>query len=654
MGDIMSDVAANPKLLRRASGVFLFLLLSGIVPFLARYGVFSQWILLLHILAGLLAVVPLTVILWRHGQAANKEVPTRWWSPGLWAGLGWTVLGGSGLWLVGKGLWGVFVPYRMHYFHLVAGIAFGVLGIFHIARGLVRSPFPQEPYAQLARPLVLWTLVFALGAAFVGIARRPGIRATGDFAPSNARTETGQVIPANLLVNSESCGAARCHSTIYEEWVPSAHHFSGSDPFYATVKASYVQAQGVGSGKYCAGCHEPISLISGETIPAHTAPTSQAGSSCIFCHVLRNPDTRGNANYFATAPDPYLFEFSSSPALRTVSQVLIRLHPEQHKRDYDAKHSQTVEFCGTCHKQYLDKRVNGWGFVQLQNQYDDWKNGPWHTDKTRELQCQNCHMHEIQAEDPARNVKGIIHEHRILASNAFVPEMLQLPGASHQIELVKQWLTGQAVIPEIAKAWPTGPIVTVNLAPENPFVAGQTATVEALVINTKVGHAFPTGPLDVIQSWLEFTVTDARNRPIFSAGTLDASGRLVGKTLELRSFLLDRKGQVLYNHALWDAVGARDKRVILPGASDSEEFRFPVPRGVAGPLRCRVRLLYRKFNPDSLAAIFVNSVPPPVPITEISSASIDVDVQPDKGTKRAALIIPLPRDRASATRGSGR
>jgi hypothetical protein len=98
--------------------------------------------------------------------------------------------------------------------------------------------------------------------------------------------------------------------------------------------------------------------------------------------------------------------------------------------------------------------------------------------------------------------------------------------------------------------------------------------------------------------------------------------------VEYRSFLLDRQAQVLYNHALWDAVGARDKRTILPGASDSAEFRFHVPRGVAGPLHCKLRLLYRKFNPDSLAAIFPTTTPPPVPITEISSFSVDLPVQP--------------------------
>jgi hypothetical protein len=646
----MNHQSTSLTRLRRTSGVFLFIAFSGFIPFLVRYGVISQWILLLHILVGVLAAIPLTVFFLKHLREANREVPTPWWSPGLWTGIGWVALGISGLWLVGKGIWGVFVSYRMHYFHLVVGLVFGAVGIFHVLHGLARSKLPQRRYVQLLRPLALWTIVLAAGAAVIGFSRHQGTLATGDFSPSNARTDTGRVIPSKLLIESESCGASGCHGTIYEEWLPSAHHFSGADPFYATVKASYVQAQGVGSGRYCAGCHEPISLVSGETIPAYTAPTSQAGSSCIFCHVLRNPEVKGNANYTVTAPHPYLFEFSTHPVLRKVSQVLIRLHPEQHKLDYDAKHSQSVEFCGTCHKQYLDKRVNGWGFVQLQNQYDDWKNGPWHTDKTRVLQCQNCHMHEVPSEDPARNANGVIHEHRILASNAFVPQMLNLPGASQQIQLVKEWLTGQAIIPEIDKVWPRGPIISVNLFPENPLAAGQTATVQALVINTKVGHAFPTGPLDVIQSWLEFTATDALGHAVFSAGTLDSNGLLQGKTIEYRSFLLDRQAQVLYNHALWDAVGARDKRVILPGASDSAEFTFPLPRGLAGPLHCRVRLLYRKFNPQSLAAIFPNITSPPVPITEISSFTADFPVKP---ANRAALTSAV-RTPANDAKGSGR
>ncbi len=488
----MNNASARVPNLRRASAVFTFLALSGVISWCAPYGVISQWILLLHVIGGVAAIIPLAVIFAKHACEADHDTPTRWWSAGLWSGIGWAVLGLSGLWLVGKGIWGIFVPYRMHTIHLVAGITFGAVGLFHVVDGLSRSKFPEGRYARLARPFALCILTFAVGAAVISITRAQGTLARANFIPSNARTNTGRVIPARLLLASESCGASGCHSTIYQQWAPSAHHFSGDDPFYTVIKANYVKAQGVGAGRYCAGCHEPISLVSGEGILTHTSLTSQAGSSCVFCHALRDPDVKGNANYVATAPNPYLFEFSSSPVLRQVSRVLIRLHPEQHKLDYDARHSRSIEFCGSCHKQYLDKRVNGWGFVQLQNQYDDLKNGPWYTDESRRLQCQSCHMREVPAEDPARSARGMIHEHRILASNTFVPEMLHLSGAGQQIELVNQWLTGKTVIPEIAKVWPAGPIVNLGLTTENPLIEDQMGDIRALVINTKVGHAFPT------------------------------------------------------------------------------------------------------------------------------------------------------------------
>src|ERR1700674_2683459 len=134
----MNDQSTSLTRLRRASGVFLFIALSGFLPFLVRYGVISQWILLLHIVVGVLAAIPLTAIFLKHLREAKRDVPTSWLSSGPWAGFGWVVLGISGLWLVGKAVWGVFVPYRVHYFHLVVGIVLGTVGLFHVLYGFVR------------------------------------------------------------------------------------------------------------------------------------------------------------------------------------------------------------------------------------------------------------------------------------------------------------------------------------------------------------------------------------------------------------------------------------------------------------------------------------------------------------------------------------
>jgi hypothetical protein len=80
----MNDIPATAGRLRQASGVFLFLALSELIPLLARYGVFSQWVLLLHVAVGVLAIVPLTWIFWKHRERVrtNAMVESRYLGSG--------------------------------------------------------------------------------------------------------------------------------------------------------------------------------------------------------------------------------------------------------------------------------------------------------------------------------------------------------------------------------------------------------------------------------------------------------------------------------------------------------------------------------------------------------------------------------------------
>jgi hypothetical protein len=631
----MNAVSGNIKWLRRASGLFLFLLISGFEPWAVRYGVFSQWVLLMHIGVGLVAIIPLSILFFRHGRAAHLSNGTHWWSVGFWSGIGWLVLCASGAWLVSRGIWGVFTPYRAHHIHLAAGIFVAAIGLLHISFGLQKSSVKEARLRELARPLLVWLIVLALGAIAIAVARAPRNLAAANFHPSNARSASGRVIPAEFLTGSESCGASGCHTEIYREWQPSAHRYSAMDPFFETVKRNYIADRGPLAPRYCAGCHEPVALLAGASFHPHVEEAGTEGSSCAFCHSLRDAETHGNANYVVHPPDPYLFEASSHATLRRIAGLLIRLHPEPHDRDYDVKPSETAEFCGSCHKQFINREENGWGFVQLQNQYDNWKNGPWHTDPSKNLECQDCHMHEIVAQDPARNAHGFIHDHRILAANNYVPEILGLPGAGEQTRLVDNWLAGETVIPEIRKVWPGGPILPLHLVAQDNYRPGQQAELTVLVTNLKVGHEFPTGPLDVMQAWLELQVADARGNDIYSAGTLDTHGEIVGDTVQYRSHLLDKDSHAIFTHALWKAVATQGKRVILPGGSDTAVFRFRIPSGTVGPLHCQVRLLYRRFSAESQAALFPSGNPPRIPVVEISSASLQVALQGRRQPVRA-------------------
>lgn len=605
--------------LRIASGIVLVLLLTGLYAWLKPLSLSAQWALLMHTAGGLLAIPLLGKLFWKHGKYGQKYHPSRWYQPAWVAAAGLVGLCATGVALTGVGLFGSDSPYLLHWTHLGLTFVVGAVVIYHVVRGSVRAHFRSRRASLLLAPVAVAAAAVLAGAVIIVNVRAQPQR-PGDFRPSNARSAGNRVVAPALLNNSASCG--RCHAQIYRQWLPGAHHYAATDVFYQAVRTNYIHARGAQAVRYCEGCHEPVTLLGGITPHVGVQPEAQQGSSCAFCHGLRNLATRGNANYVLDPPKPYLFEQSSNPLLVRISDALIRLDPKLHQHDYDVKPSQTAVFCGSCHKQYIDQHENGFGFLQLQDQYDDWKNGPWHTNPKANLVCQDCHMPLRRSSDPARTPQGMIHDHRILAANNFMAAILHLPGAGRQDQMVTQWMTGKTVIPEIDGRWPRGPIVTLDLQPQGALVRGRAAGIRAMVINAKVGHAFPTGPLDVTQAWLEFAVTDVgTGKLIYHTGYLDSSGAVTGPTVQYRSYPLDRQGRPIYTHSLWETVGSRDKRAILPGMSDSTVFRFTVPQNTAGPLQCTLTLRYRRFNDQSQKLLLPPKLRPLVPILTISTST---------------------------------
>ena len=59
--------------------------------------------------------------------------------------------------------------------------------------------------------------------------------------------------------------------------------------------------------------------------------------------------------------------------------------------------------CAACHKQFIDAEVNRVGWVQLQNQYDNWAASHWNHqgDPHKTIECRECHMPLVASRDPA-------------------------------------------------------------------------------------------------------------------------------------------------------------------------------------------------------------------------------------------------------------
>jgi len=186
----------------------------------------------------------------------------------------------------------------------------------------------------------------------------------------------GSITPGSLA-GSARCGSSGCHDEIYQEWLPSAHRYSALDDMFQRVQVLMSKETSPEHTRYCAGCHDPISLFSGAKNSGNitlSTEGSDEGSSCLVCHSIVQADVQGNGDYTVRLPQRYVYEYEEAGWGKLVSDFLIRTYPEQHGRSYSRSLYKTAEFCAACHKQYLDKEVNtDIGKVQGQNQYDSWK-----------------------------------------------------------------------------------------------------------------------------------------------------------------------------------------------------------------------------------------------------------------------------------------
>ena len=491
---------------------------------------------------------------------------------------------------------------------------------------------------------------------------------TRPFAPSLARTATNGALDPRSLAGSETCGSAGCHMQIYNEWKPSAHRYAAMDPIFQGIQTVMAKQNGAESTRYCGGCHDPISLFSGaKNIFVENLTGLQGyneGISCVACHSIQKTDIQGNANYTLMQPSEYLWQWSAAGTAGAVARnFLIRSWPAQHNR-LSKRMFKKPEYCAACHKQFIDQEVNRVGWVQLQNQYDNWAASHWNKkgDARATVECRECHMPLVASTDPAsgddtdynrRSDDGKHRSHRFLAANNFVPALLRLDGSARHVELTNKWLHGDIEIPEIQSKWADGPVVKLRIETPSSAVAGRDLPIRVVLASNKVGHDYPTGPLDMIQSWVEIRVTDERGNVVFSSGKRDERNFLETGTFLFKAEPVDQYGNLIDRHNLWEMVGVRYRRSLFPGYSDTVEYKllcpsggpqmparqatgdreFAVAKAPAGKLHIEAKLQYRKIDQFLLNYVMGEAAHLTAPVAEIASADATVCVAPAPGAQ---------------------
>jgi hypothetical protein len=600
----------STRLTRWSLAALLVLALSGLVVTFAPFHAAVEWTVLLHTVFGLVALVPLvwySVAHWDDYKAYNLSDVLLL---GYVSAVALLVCLLSGVVVTWQGLFGLRMSPLWRNIHLYSTFVTLLTGLPHGI--LVYLRVRKKETAPFARPVVAhgigWTLVAVLAVA--GLTAAYGGQtyvnefpadynfSYGEdrpFAPSLAVTESGGAYDAESLAGSMTCGTADCHEQILEEWKPSAHRYSAMDPLFQKVQSVMAEQNGPESTRYCGGCHDPISLFSGTKNLFVENLTGlhgyQEGVSCLACHGVRETDLQGNANYVMTQPETYLWQWQESGLGKFASDFLIRTYPDKHL-ELSKRMFKAPEYCAACHKQFIDQEVNRVGWVQLQNQYDNWKASHWFVegDPSKTVECRECHMPLVASTDPARGDAtdynrtpddAMHRSHRFIAANSMVPAMLELPGHEEHIRLTEQWLQGELEIPEIRDKWRDGPVVKLALEVPERAVPGEPMPIKLVMTANKVGHDFPTGPLDIIQSWVELHVTDAAGNEVFSSGIRDEKHFIEPGSFLFKAEPVDQYGNLIDRHNLWEMVGVRYRRALFPGYSDAVEYLVDCPTTMA-------------------------------------------------------------------------
>jgi Cytochrome c554 and c-prime len=675
------------RLLLCVAGLLVFETISGLVIWLLPFSVPNQVAVLVHTAIGLVFVIPYAWYQLRHWRAYRERQMTHIKLTGYFSMAAAIALAVSGVVLSVQAIWTTRITYGWDLVHVIATFALIASVLPHVLMLVYYAYRGQHEGAQELRGAQarfgLRTLYLSLALVAVvaigAVAYRPTRlvnRLPDDysyiygpdrpFAPSLARTSTGQAFDARSMGGSKSCGESGCHQQIYQEWSVSAHRYSAMDVAFRAVQTSMGNQNGPESTRYCAGCHDPISLFAGTKNLYREDLTNpigrQEGVSCIVCHSIKETDIKGNASYVITQPARYLFELSGDGGGRWVRNFLIRAYPGQHVQTLQHRLFKSPEFCAGCHKQFIDEEINQVGWVQLQNQYDNWRKSRWNdtTNPRKTIECRECHMPLQDSHDPARGDNldynrtagdAKHRSHRFLAANQFMPVALRLEGASEHVALTERWLQGRIDVPEIADKWRTGPVVPIELVAPARAQPGEQVDLQVLITNNKAGHDFPTGPLDIIQSWIEIVVRDQNGNVVFASGETDPRHFIQPGSFIFKAEPVDQYGKLIDRHNLWEMVGVRYRRAMFPGQSDRANFSLYCPATVVSrpahaprrpgdttfafrtPARVTrldvsARLMYRKIDQFLLNFLFGESAGLTAPVTVLSTATTSIEVAP--------------------------
>lgn len=582
---------------------------------------FYQLMFLLHLLVGLLLIVPAMVFGVLHLRSAWPRPNRRAVHVGLGLFAGVLALLLSGVVLTRFEFFEINEPsvrQFAYWLHVTSPLL--VLWLFFLHR-LAGPPIRWQHSARWIGFAFGIVGALFLGYTFSPRAQQPSGPESGAsyFLPSLAQTATGNFISAQMLMMDEYC--RQCHEDTYQGWSHSAHRFASfNNPAYRfsvrETRQVAIERDGTPqASRFCAGCHDPVPFFSGAFDSPEfddiADPTASAGITCTVCHGITAVNSpRGNADYTIAEPVHYPFAHSDHRVLQWINRQLIRAKPAFHKLTFLKPLHQQPEFCGTCHKVHLPEALNGYRWLRGQNHYDSYLLSGVSGHGAQSFyyppeaipNCSHCHMPLAVASDDLGaqhfDDSGIrkVHDHLFLGANTALGHLLDMPPEIQNAH--REFLEGSLRVDLFAVrhgATIDGQLVG-PLRPSVPALQpGQHYLLETVIRTLKLGHHFTQGTADSNEVWLEVTVSSA-GKVIAQSGAQAADGTVDPWAHFVNAYLLDREGNRIDRRNAQDIYVPLYDHQIPPGAADVVHYRLALPEWLTQPVIIEVKLQYRKFD----------------------------------------------------------
>ncbi len=489
------------------------------------------------------------------------------------------------------------------------------------------------------------------------------------FFPSEARTASGNFIPASVLMMDEYC--KKCHADIYNDHFHSAHRFSSfNNPPYLfsvreTRKVSLERDGNVRASRWCAGCHDPVPFFSGAfddpKFDDVSHPTAHAGITCTACHAITklHADHIGNAAYTIEEPPHYPFAQSDNAFLQWINNQLVKARPELHKQTFlKPDVHRSPEFCSTCHKVSLPFALNHYkDFLRGQNHYDSFllsgvsghgARSFYYPEKAK-TNCADCHMPLKPSNDFGARAtfddSGVrkVHDHMFPGGNTGLFSLLTREPRYQDhadefrkaVDVESEFLRDKKMridlfgLKDGASTDPKA--LLAPLRPQLPALKpGQKYLVEVVIRTVNVGHPFTQGTVDSNEVWVDFQAK-ADGREIARSGGLVDEANEAGPVDEWSHFvnvlMLDRDGNRINRRNPQDIFTPLYDHQIPPGAAQVVHYRLDVPADAKGTVELRVRLRYRKFDYEYMKLVHNGKEPLRLPIVDLCEDRVTLPVE---------------------------